>query len=240
MYSTKLYNKNAVDGNAYITVGDPFKNAVQNPFRAPIKGEKLTPFQSKMIPKNEENGNFSKLKYAGDGYKEVNKYKDSQPLDARKNGFGSKDAFKRDEFANTIATAQYRETLRKEGHWAGVDAGRMKDKMTTMLAERATLDESQRVAMSQNTGFTYSNRVPQFDIGRTRTTEFNPKATRDTYYKFEDEREKRFGTAAKPASYEVGAVAWEVTYKPPAWGGKSEVKNFNDKSHLTIKQGGKG
>ena len=192
------------------------------------------------MPRNEENGNFSKLRYAGDGYKEVNKYKDTQPLEGRKNGFGSKDAFKRDEFANTIATAQYRETLRKEGFFAGVDAGRMKDKMTTMLAERASMDETARGATMQDTGFSYSNRVPQFDIGRTRTTDFNPKATRDTYYTFDDEREKRFGSTNKPTSYDVGAVAWEVVYKPPTWGGKSEVKNFNDKSHLTIKQGGKG
>ncbi len=48
MYSTKLVNKNMMDGNAYITVGDPFKDAQPNPFRQPKKGEKLTPFQSKV------------------------------------------------------------------------------------------------------------------------------------------------------------------------------------------------
>lgn len=48
MYSTKLVNKNMVDGNAYTTVGDPFKDAQPNPFRQGKKGEKLTPFQSKV------------------------------------------------------------------------------------------------------------------------------------------------------------------------------------------------
>ena len=193
-----------------------------------------------MLPKNEENGNFSKLKYAGDGYKEVNKYITTQPLDARKNGFGSKDAFKRDEFANSIATSQYRETLRKENYWSNVDADRLKGTMTALLAERAQFEETKRQTEALNTGFSYSNRVPQFDIGRTRTTEFNPKSTKDTYYTFDHDREKRFGGSSKPVSYDIGNVAWDVTYKPPKHGGKSEVKNFNDKSHLTIKQGGKG
>jgi hypothetical protein len=193
-----------------------------------------------MVPRNEENGNFAKLKYAGDGYKEINKYIATQPLDARKNGFGSKDAFKRDEFANSIATAQYRESIKKESFFNNVDADRLKGKMTTMLAERAAFEETQRNTIVATTGFSYSNKVPQFDIGRSRVTEFNPKATRDTYYVFDDERDKRFGATSKPASYEIGNVAWEVTYKPPSFGGKSEVKNFQDKSHLTIKQGGKG
>lgn len=48
MYSTKLVNKNMMDGNAYITVGDPFQDAKANPFRQPKKGEKLIPFQSKV------------------------------------------------------------------------------------------------------------------------------------------------------------------------------------------------
>ena len=50
MYSTKLVNKNKVDGNAYITVGDPFTDPCANPFRQPKKGEKPPqPFQSKVI-----------------------------------------------------------------------------------------------------------------------------------------------------------------------------------------------
>lgn len=48
MYSTKLFNKNAVDNNAYITVNDPYIGQVANPFRQGKKGEKLTPFQCKV------------------------------------------------------------------------------------------------------------------------------------------------------------------------------------------------
>ncbi len=62
MYSTKLLNKNMVDGNAYITIGDPFVEAKANPFRQSKKSDKA-PFQCKIIPVNEENGYFSKTVY---------------------------------------------------------------------------------------------------------------------------------------------------------------------------------
>ena len=48
MYSTRLVNKNWVDGNRYITVGDPYKDPMGNPFRQGKKGEKLTPFRTKV------------------------------------------------------------------------------------------------------------------------------------------------------------------------------------------------
>lgn len=41
MYATKLVNKNVVDNNAYISIGDPYKDAAQNVFRQPKKGEPL-------------------------------------------------------------------------------------------------------------------------------------------------------------------------------------------------------
>lgn len=38
-----------VANNAYITVGDPYQNPQENPFRQPKKGEKApTPFQVKV------------------------------------------------------------------------------------------------------------------------------------------------------------------------------------------------
>lgn len=49
VYSTKLLNSKMVAGNAYITVGDPYQNPQENPFRQPKKGEKApTPFQVKV------------------------------------------------------------------------------------------------------------------------------------------------------------------------------------------------
>ncbi len=37
-----------VSNNAYITVGDPYPKFNENPFRAGKKGEKLTPFRTKV------------------------------------------------------------------------------------------------------------------------------------------------------------------------------------------------
>lgn len=39
-----------VNNNAYITVGDPYKGVSENPFREGKKGEKLTPFRTKVSP----------------------------------------------------------------------------------------------------------------------------------------------------------------------------------------------
>lgn len=41
-------------------------------------------------------------------------YKDTQSPESKKKGFGTSDFSKRDEFSNTIRTAQYREQLDKE------------------------------------------------------------------------------------------------------------------------------
>lgn len=84
-----------------------------------------------------------------------------------------------------------------------------------------------------STGFSYSDQVPRYDIGRTRETPFDPRSKKDAYYKFDGTQEKRLGTH-RPISMEVGDSAWSLTYKPPSHGGKSEVKNFFDKSHLSV------
>ena len=48
MYSTKLLNKNMVDGNAYITIGDPFKESDPNPFRQSKNDPSKAPFRTKV------------------------------------------------------------------------------------------------------------------------------------------------------------------------------------------------
>jgi hypothetical protein len=83
------------------------------------------------------------------------------------------------------------------------------------------------------TGFDYSETVSQYDIGRTRVTPFDPKSKSDSFYKFEDSQGKRLGSY-RPVSLDVGDGAWNLVYKPPSHGGRSEVKNFFDKSHLSV------
>lgn len=41
MYKKKVIHKQYVDGNAYITVGDPYVVRAGNSLRQPVKGEKL-------------------------------------------------------------------------------------------------------------------------------------------------------------------------------------------------------
>ena len=41
MYATKYVNKNIVDNNAYISIGDPYKDKSDNVFRQPKKGDPI-------------------------------------------------------------------------------------------------------------------------------------------------------------------------------------------------------
>lgn len=233
MYSTRLVHKNSVDGNAYITIGDPFKERNENPFRESKKSDK-TPFRTKMKPVNEENGFFSKTTYKAGGFQEGIKYKDTQPLDQRKKGFGTKDAHKRDEFSNTMSTEQYRETLKKEAFLAATRSGNVQEELEALLASRThTSPVFNTTAASDSSDFSYDSHVPLFDIGRSRITPFDARSIKDTFYKFNGNRDKRFGSY-RPSSCDVGLSAWDTVYRPPSHGGKSETKNFFDKSHLNV------
>jgi hypothetical protein len=193
----------------------------------------LVRFFSQMVPLNAENGNFSKIVYAAGGYKEMNKYITTQPLESRKNGFGSKDASRRDEFSNNTATEQYRESIRKENEMLNAQKDKMQARLTQLLATRA-ISSANETAQDGPMGstFNYSSQVAQYDIGRTRVTPFDPKSIKDTYYTFSNDRPKRYGSTSKPVSTDMGSSAWDVHYQPPAFGGKSLVKNFFDRSHL--------
>jgi hypothetical protein len=180
-----------------------------------------------MKPQNEENGNFGKLKYAECNYLESTKYLDTQPLENRKLGFGSHDAKRRDEFANAIRTEQQKTTIMKERKVMERTSGDLPERLTQLLAER---QKYQTAIMNESE---YSKSVPLYDIGRTRVTAFDPKLIKDTYYKFNHNHDKRRGDY-RPCSTEFGDGAWNVNYKPPQYGGSSVIRNFFDKSHLTV------
>jgi hypothetical protein len=199
-----------------------------------------------LVARNSENGNFAKLKYVPPFAKKTTlepgeqreniadtiKYISTQPLDQRKKGFGTRDANRRDEFCNDIRTEQYRETLRKEKSLNAESADVIQEKLAKLMGDKSKFDTMFKSGSMDDSQSLYGTRVRQFDIGRTRITPFDPKSTKDTFYKFGNTEQKRFGETPKPASTEVGGAAWEVTYKPPTYGGRSEVKNFYDKSHL--------
>ena len=117
------------------------------------------------------------------------RYLKTQPLEQRKKGFGTKDANKTDEFSNSNRTQQYREGIKKEQYVIMQAAGKIADRLKELTEER---DRRASTAPAQG-GFDYASRVPQYDIGRSRVTEFDPKSVKDTYYKFSDEHGKRYG-----------------------------------------------
>jgi len=181
-----------------------------------------------------EAGFFTKTAYKGGGFQEATRYLETQPIGNRKLGFMTKDAHKRDEFSNGVRTEQYRESIRKEKDIIDKGASHIQDQLAELMSKRAS--ESSSMSATNTTdanGFSYDEKVPQYDIGRTRVTPFDPKSKGDTFYKFSHERGKRMG-GYKPISTDTGDGAWSFQYKPPQHGGKSEVKNFFDKSHISV------
>mmetsp|Transcript_18223 Transcript_18223/g.18286 ORF Transcript_18223/g.18286 Transcript_18223/m.18286 type:complete len:227 (+) Transcript_18223:94-774(+) len=226
MYTTKLVNKNIVEGGKYISIGDEYKDPKLNIFREAKKGEKPpVPFVTKKLPENEGKGFFTKHTYTPSEFKEAVLYVKTQPLEKRTNGFGSRDATRRDEFTSAIRTEQYRETVRKERSSLPAPSDEMLEKTQALL--RATTAP----AASQN--FQYRLTATQYDIGRTHVTEFDPKATRDRYYKLATNRDKVIGPY-RPSSTDIGGNAWDTEYQPPQYGSKAEIKHFYDKSHLQV------
>lgn len=225
MYCSKMLNTRMVDGNKYITIGDPYKDPAMNMFRQGKKGDAPKPFITKGIPMNAENGNFQKLTYNAGPYKEGMLYISTQPLDARKNGFGSKDAHRRDEFSNEIRCSQYREGIKKE-----LEISRKAISADTMAA--AMSESNETVSMTRTRGLSKTGGTHEYDIGRTQVTEFDPKSTHDQYHKMSFMNEKKYGTV-RPVSTEVGDMANDIEYKPPKHGGGKS--NFYDSSHLKVR-----
>lgn len=231
MYSTKLVNSRIVANNAYITVGDPYEDPTRNPFRntATKKGEKSpSPFQVIHNPKNAENGCFTKVEYKGGDVQDVIHYIASQPLDQRKKGFGSKDAKRRDEFANAMRTEQFRATI---------------------LREQALLKKQKRIGDAKNgpeieitteDGNFEDIRVePElflYDIGRSRVTEFDPKLRRDKYFSGTNHSQHRRlpvgGTLPASTVWGSGLSLSCYECKPPQFGVHAATQHFQDKSHL--------
>lgn len=177
-----------------------------------------------MKPTNAENGNFGKLTYAPSVFKETNMYLATQPLDKRSKGFGSKDASRRDEFTSSIRTEQYRQSIRKEmQHFNHTDA------LPSDTLERAQSAPNMLLSASGTL-----RRETLYDIGRTKVTEFDPKSTKDRFYKSSTDRERKLGLY-QPTSTIIGQSAWNTEYKPPSHGAASLVKNFFDNSHIKVR-----
>lgn len=227
MYSTKLINNRLVDKNAYITIGDPYQDPKPNPFRnaAPLKKDEkaLTPFQITYKPSNAENGCFTKVEYKGGDISDVIHYIQTQPLDTRKNGFGTKDAKRRDEFANAMRTEQYRATIRREHELIKEQAkayGKKKSETIVPESPESPTHDDKELLL--------------FDRCRADANElsFDPRQKRDTFFKQDRNHGMRLGGLLKPTSADWGSGVGDVKYRAPEFGGHSTIKHFFDRSHL--------
>ncbi|CAM9268086.1 unnamed protein product [Ectocarpus fasciculatus] len=222
MYSTKRVNKNIVEGNRFISVGDPYKELRRLPGR--WKGKQ---FQTEGCPSNADNGNFAKLKYSSEPFQaSTERFTKTQPLSKRNLGFGTKDAFKRGEFTATIRTQQYREMLRQE--------------QRLMNASRNVKDEREKVAQAK-AKHASSRRFVEgkeeikhlYDVGRSLQNEFNPYRKHDAFYDFQKSTGKRMGPYRTMAQ-DIGNMAWDHRPTAPEFGPIGHIKNFYDRSHLEV------
>lgn len=142
-------------------------------------------------------------------------YLTSQPLDKRQKGFGSKDASRRDEFTSSVRTEQYRQSIRTElGVLKHTSELNNNDEL-----ERAKTAPPKMLLSASGT----LRRECLYDIGRTKVTEFDPKAIKDRFYKSSPDKERQLGPY-QPSSTIVGQSAWNTEYKPPSHGAASLVK----------------
>lgn len=226
MAPSRYFNKNKVDGNAYLCIGDAYHDPIANVFRQPKKGEKLKTFATAMVPINEENGNFTKIKYMPTKYIDKTMYLDTQPMANRKNAFGSHDAHRTDEFSNNIRTQQYRDSLKKENKIYKKRPEEYEEELEELRRTSAAYANSKGTSQ-------YNEDVCSYDVGRTRIPEYDIKAKSDTFYKFSMSEGKFLGNQ-RPTGSDYGAGAWDFDYKPPSHGPKSQMKNFYDRSHLKV------
>jgi hypothetical protein len=100
---------------------------------------------------------------------DVTSYLKEQPSAGRKNGFGSRDATKFDEFSSQKRSEQFRETLRKEQR---IMATHGSHPSITAAVEKWELRETSRLkGEGGEPSYLY-------DIGRTKCTEFDSKKAR--------------------------------------------------------------
>jgi len=225
MYTTKIFNVNSeINNGRYISINDPYVDSKD------VRPErwKQRQFQVPQEPENAGDGYFGynqkAFSYSGGAYQEQHPYVKTQPLDKRKLGFGTHDASRRDEFAQTIRTEQYRDTLRKE---ARKNKG-MKSDPAALEAALAKEAQFPRKFCSGKREITHL-----YDVGRNVITPFDVKNSRDQFYSLKESyhSDKRLG-GHRTASQEIGADAWSCKYEHPQHSAKSGIKNFYDRSHL--------
>lgn len=215
MYVTKSLNKNVLPKElGYTSTNDPYKGNKEMPKGSRHKG---TQFKTNP-PKDTCNGDnyFNKMTYQSAGpLQDKTSYLKQQPLDKRKLGFGTKNATRRDEFASTVITEQYREGLKMELRQENCQLAKVNQE-TQAAANEEKVENPRKVVKHL------------YDIGRTQVTQFDQKSSRDRHYSMKGERD--LGTASI-TSATVGDGAANA-HSESEFKRVRKTKEFFDNSHL--------
>lgn len=165
------------------------------------------------------------------------KYTKTQPLDKRKLGFGSHDAFKRGEFTSTKATERYRDVLRNE---AKLLARQVNTSLKLDIPQKFT-----REPPKDKFGKPLQEPSFLYDIGRSQVTPYTPNSSHDSFYKVPKHAPVNPGLKGKdpirrlgshrPMSASYGERAWSHKYEKPEHGTVSFVEKFYDRGHIECK-----
>lgn len=127
-------------------------------------------------------GYFAPFQYATDSYQDSNKYIVTQPRDARKLGFGTHDANRRDEFTLDIRAKQYREAIHS---WDKNEMGRQPRAQTAPVSQ-SSKRSANKDSLDEFSGKYFQANIPklQYEIGRSKTgvTPACTKCKHDTFY----------------------------------------------------------
>uniref|UniRef100_A0A7S2EF12 Uncharacterized protein n=1 Tax=Trieres chinensis TaxID=1514140 RepID=A0A7S2EF12_TRICV len=239
MYSTKSIHKN-INPNyqqTYTSIGDPYRNSVEE---LPSRWKKKQ-FVTPKCPKNAYNGLFVKPQYTPDPYTErAEQYSKTQPLEKRRLGFGSHDAFKPGEFTSDKATERYRNVVRQEQ--------KLLDSVRDEMRERELIQKLRdrpRTTPKDKLGKDLKEPKFLYDVGRTHVTLYSPQSTRDSFYKLPKHAPvdpklkgldpiRRLGSH-RPMSASIGEQAWRHKYAKPEFGQVKYIEKFYDRGHIECK-----
>ena len=201
-------------------------------------------FVTQRCPQNASNGFFTKLQYQPEQYTELaENFRKSQPLDKRKLGFGSRDAFKPGEFTSTKATERYRDTVKNESKLL------RRNQNGSSLSDEAVKKVKSFAEARQPPKDKLGNALQEpkflYDIGRSNVTPYTPNNTHDSFYSLPKHAPvnpklkgadpiRRLGSH-KPMSTTIGEQAWAMKYDKPAFGAVSYVEKFYDRGHIECK-----
>ena len=123
MYTTKAFNPKVAE--SYLNIGDPYSKQHTSDPRTHGKQFLTNPSRTGQLA-----GYFSPFSYATDSYQDSNKYIVTQPRDARKLGFGTHDANRRDEFTLDIRAKQYRQLMQQEKNYERIYVNKRQQQRT--------------------------------------------------------------------------------------------------------------